>query len=35
MKLTQRVQDLVQLTRVYRVFEVFGDEESAVRSFQA
>lgn len=34
MKLTQRVQDVVQLTRVYRVFEVFGDEDSAVRSFE-
>jgi anti-sigma B factor antagonist len=34
MKLTKRVQDLVQLTRVHRVVEVFDDEESAVRSFQ-
>jgi anti-sigma B factor antagonist len=35
MKLTQRVQDLVQLTKVYRIFEVFKDEDTAVRSFTA
>ena len=35
MKLTPRVQDVVQLTRVYRVFEVFNDEDTAVRSFAA
>jgi anti-sigma B factor antagonist len=34
-KLTQRVQDVVQLTRVYRIFEVFNDEETAVRSFES
>jgi anti-sigma B factor antagonist len=34
MKLTQRVQDVVQLTKVYRIFEVFDDESSAVRSFE-
>ncbi|SRR5579871_4358197 len=34
-KLTQRVQDVVQLTRVYRIFEVFGDEESAIHSFES
>jgi anti-sigma B factor antagonist len=33
-KLSHRVQDLVQLTKVHRVFEVFADEESAVRSFE-
>ena len=33
MKLTQRVQDVVQLNKVYRIFEVFNDEDSAVRSF--
>jgi anti-sigma B factor antagonist len=33
MKLTQRVQDVVQLTKVYRVFEVYNDEDTAVRSF--
>lgn len=35
MKLTQKVQDVVQLTKVYRVFEVFNDEETALRSFIA
>ena len=35
LKLTQRVQDLVQLTKVYRVLEVFSDEETAVDSFSA
>lgn len=34
MKLTQRVQDVVQLTKVYRIFEVFMDEDTAVRSFE-
>ena len=34
-KLTPKVQDVVQLTKVYRIFEVFPDEDSAVRSFQA
>ena len=35
MKLTKRVEDVVQLARVHRVFEVFTDEDSAVRSFSA
>jgi len=35
LKLTQRVQDLVQLTKVYRVLEVFTDEEAAVDSYTA
>ena len=35
MRLSQKVQDVVQLTKVHRVFEIFSDEESAVRSFQA
>lgn len=34
MKLTKRVQDVVQLTKVYRLFEVFQDEDTAVQSFQ-
>jgi len=34
MKLTKRVQDVVQLTKVHRVVEVFEDEDSAVKSFQ-
>jgi anti-sigma B factor antagonist len=33
MKLAPRVQDVMQLTRLYQVIDVFPDEESAVRSF--
>ena len=33
MKLTPRVRDVVQLTKVYRIFEVYNDEEAAVQSF--
>jgi len=32
-KLTPRVQDVVQLTKIYRIMEVFADEDAAVRSF--
>ena len=32
--LTKKVHDLLQLTKLFTVFEVFGDEASAVRSFQ-
>jgi anti-sigma B factor antagonist len=31
--LTKRVQDLLQITKLYTVFEVFDDEAKAVRSF--
>ncbi len=31
--LTKRVQDLLQITKLYTVFEVFDSETSAVRSF--
>jgi anti-sigma B factor antagonist len=31
--LTKRVKDLLQITKLYTVFEVFEDEPSAVRSF--
>ena len=34
MKLSPRVQDLVTLTKVHRVFEVYPDEDSAVQSFE-
>jgi anti-sigma B factor antagonist len=34
LKLTQRVQDLVQLTKVYRILEVFNEEGAAVSSFE-
>jgi anti-sigma B factor antagonist len=33
MKLAPKVQDLMQLTKLYQVFEVYPDEDSAVRSF--
>ncbi len=32
-KLAPRVQDVVQLTKLYQVIDVFPDEDSAVRSF--
>jgi anti-sigma B factor antagonist len=31
--LTKRVKDLLQITKLYTVFEVFDDESSAIRSF--
>jgi anti-sigma B factor antagonist len=31
--LTKRVKDLLQITKLYTVFEVFEDESSAIRSF--
>ncbi len=31
--LTKKVHDLLQITKLYTVFEVHGDEASAVRSF--
>jgi anti-sigma B factor antagonist len=34
MKLTKKVKDLLQLTKVLTVFEIFDDEETAVESFQ-
>lgn len=33
-KLTRRVHDAVQLTKIYRLFEVYEDEDTAVGSFQ-
>jgi anti-sigma B factor antagonist len=33
LKLTKRVQDLLQITKLYTVFEVFDDEAAAVRSY--
>jgi len=32
--LTKRVKDLLQITKLYTVFEVFDDESTAVRSFK-
>lgn len=31
--LTKRVQDLLQITKLYTVFDVYDDESTAVRSF--
>lgn len=33
LNLTKRVEDLLQITKLYTVFEVFDDEAKAVRSF--
>lgn len=33
--LTKRVKDLLQITKLYTVFEVFDNETSAVRSFSS
>lgn len=33
LNLNKRVQDLLQITKLYTVFEVFEDEAAAVRSF--
>ena len=35
LQLTKKVRDLLQITKLYTVFEVFTDEASAVGSFQA
>lgn len=35
LKLAKRVHDLLQITRLYTVFEVFDDEAKAVKSFEA
>ena len=32
--LTKKVHDLLQITKLFTVFEVFSDEPSAVRSFK-
>ena len=34
LNLTKRVQDLLQITKLYTVFEVFDDEVTAVGSFK-
>lgn len=31
--LTKRVQDLLQMTKLYTVFEIFDDETAAIKSF--
>jgi anti-sigma B factor antagonist len=35
LNLTKRVQDLLQITKLYTVFEVFDDEAVALSSFQS
>ena len=32
--LSKRIKDLLQITKLYTVFEVYSDEPTAVRSFQ-
>jgi len=34
LNLTKRVQDLMQITKLYTVFDVFDDEKAAVASFE-
>lgn len=34
LNLTKRIQDLLQITKLYTVFEVFDDEAKAVASFK-
>jgi len=34
LNLTKKVRDLIQLTKLYTVFDVFTDEAAALRSFQ-
>ena len=33
LNLTQKVQDVMQITKLYTVFDIFDDEAAAVRSF--
>jgi anti-sigma B factor antagonist len=35
LNLTKKVQDLIQITKLYTVFDVHSDEASAVRSFRS
>ena len=34
LKLTKRIRDLLQITKLYTVFDVFEEEAEAVKSFQ-
>lgn len=34
LNLTKRIQDLLQITKLYTIFEVFDDEAAALASFQ-
>lgn len=33
LRLTKRIKDLLQITKLYTVFEVFEDEDEAIRNF--
>ena len=33
LNLTKKVQDLLQVTKLYTVFEIFNDESAAIKSF--
>ena len=33
LQLTKKVRDLLQITKLYTVFDIYSDESSAVRSF--
>ncbi|HUA83679.1 MAG TPA: STAS domain-containing protein [Bryobacteraceae bacterium] len=35
LNVTKRIKDLLQITKLYTVFEVYDDEASALRSFSA
>lgn len=35
LQLTKRVRDLLQITKLYTVFEVYNDEPAALRSFRS
>ena len=34
LKLTKRVHDLLQITKLYTVFDIYDDEESAIASYR-
>jgi anti-sigma B factor antagonist len=34
LQLTKKVHDLLQLTKLFTVFEVYSDENSALRSYR-
>jgi anti-sigma B factor antagonist len=34
LNLTKRIQDLLQITKLYTIFEVFDDEAAALATFQ-
>jgi anti-sigma B factor antagonist len=34
LQLTKKVRDLLQITKLYTVFDIYADENSAVRSFR-